>query len=132
MAQISLNWGDSWATSSLVGEASRQVFSGKGYIFIQSNLFIPRFDIMTKFVITTIWMERFFSSRWGRLLEISMNTLFNTARNICCGYLLESPHQGDSNKYPQHMFLGVNKGKKAFYHLSYWYVGILYSDKFIS
>ena len=30
-----------------------------------------------------------------------------TPRNICCGYLLESPRRGDSNKYPQHMFLGV-------------------------
>ena len=30
-----------------------------------------------------------------------------TPRNICCGYLLESPQRGDSNKYPQHMFLGV-------------------------
>ena len=28
-------------------------------------------------------------------------------KNICCGYLLESPPRGDSNKYPQHMFLGV-------------------------
>ena len=30
-----------------------------------------------------------------------------TPRNICCGYLLESPQRGDSNKYPKHMFLGV-------------------------
>ena len=30
-----------------------------------------------------------------------------TPRNICCGYLLESPQRGDSKKYPQHMFLGV-------------------------
>ena len=30
-----------------------------------------------------------------------------TPRNLCCGYLLESPRRGDSNKYPQHMFLGV-------------------------
>ena len=30
-----------------------------------------------------------------------------TPRNIYCGCLLESPHWGDSNKYPQHMFLGV-------------------------
>ena len=30
-----------------------------------------------------------------------------TPRYICCGYLLESPRCGDSNKYPQHMFLGV-------------------------
>ena len=34
----------------------------------------------------------------------------------------ESPRQGDFNKYPQHMFLGVNKEKKTFYHLSYWYM----------
>ena len=25
--------------------------------------------------------------------------------NICCGYSLESPRRGDSNEYPQHMFL---------------------------
>ena len=30
-----------------------------------------------------------------------------TPRNTCCGCLLESPRRGDSNKYPQHMFLGV-------------------------
>ena len=26
-----------------------------------------------------------------------------TPRNIYCGYLLESPRRGDSNKYPQHI-----------------------------
>ena len=30
-----------------------------------------------------------------------------TLRNICRGYLLDSPRRGDSNKYPQHKFLGV-------------------------
>ena len=30
-------------------------------------------------------------------------------KNICCGYLLEAPHRGTSNEYPQHMFLGRNK-----------------------
>ena len=29
------------------------------------------------------------------------------SEKICCGYLLESPQRGDSNIYPQHMFLGV-------------------------
>ena len=33
--------------------------------------------------------------------------LLFTPRNMCCGYLLKWPQQGDSNKYPQHMFLGV-------------------------
>ena len=46
-------------------------------------------------------------------------------------FILELPHRGNSNKYPQHMFLGVNKAKKSF--LSFIilvHVGILYSDKF--
>ena len=30
-----------------------------------------------------------------------------TTRNIRCGFLLESPQRGDSNKYPEHMFLEV-------------------------
>ena len=30
-------------------------------------------------------------------------------KNICCGYSLELPRQGNSNEYPQHMFLWRNK-----------------------
>ena len=30
-------------------------------------------------------------------------------KNICCGFSLELPHQGDSKEYPQHMFLMRNK-----------------------
>ena len=30
-------------------------------------------------------------------------------KNICCWYSLESPRRGDSNEYPQHMFLWSNK-----------------------
>lgn len=36
--------------------------------------------------------------------------MFNTPRKFCCRCLLELPHPGDSNKYPHHTFLGVNKG----------------------
>ena len=35
--------------------------------------------------------------------------LLFTLRNICCGYFLESPGLGNSNKYPQQIFLGVVK-----------------------
>ena len=31
------------------------------------------------------------------------------AQNIDCGYLLELPQQGHSNKYSQSMFLSINK-----------------------
>ena len=30
-----------------------------------------------------------------------------TLRNICCGYLSESPRRGDSNNYPRHMILAI-------------------------
>ena len=60
-------------------------------------------------------MERFLSSSLAdSYLEIFKNTVFNTPRNRCCGYLLETPRRGDSYKSPQHMFLGVNKEKKPF------------------
>ena len=51
----------------------------------------------------------------------SFSFLF-TLRNICCGYLIESPLRGDSNKYPLHMFLGIlntilfNFSNNPFYH----------------
>ena len=32
-----------------------------------------------------------------------------SAENIDCGYLLEPPRRGGSNKYPQSMFLSRNK-----------------------
>ena len=32
-----------------------------------------------------------------------------SAQNIDCGYLLEPPPRGDSNEYPQSMFLSTNK-----------------------
>ena len=31
-----------------------------------------------------------------------------------CGYSLESPRRGDSNEYPQHMFLWRNKAKQKY------------------
>ena len=56
----------------------------------------------------------------------------NSTQHICCGYLLESPRRGDSNKYPQHMFLGVNMERSSF--LSFIilvHVGFRYSGKFV-
>ena len=32
-----------------------------------------------------------------------------SAKNIDCGYLLEPPRRGNSNEYPQSMFLSRNK-----------------------
>ena len=38
-----------------------------------------------------------------------------SGENIDCGYSLEPPRRGDSNEYPQSMFLGRNKKKKIMY-----------------
>ena len=46
--------------------------------------------------------------------------LFNTSSNICFGYLLESPHRGDSYKYPKHMVYKEIKLNMAF--VAYHYV----------
>ena len=46
-----------------------------------------------------------------------------SAQNIDCGYLLEPPHRGGSNEYPQSMFLSRNKKnyvypcKSQFYYI---------------
>ena len=40
---------------------------------------------------------------------------FNTSRNICFGYLLESPHWGDSNEYQIQMFYKNNKNKSGLF-----------------
>ena len=38
-----------------------------------------------------------------------MSLWLRWAKNICCGYSLESTRRGDSNEYSQHMFLKRNK-----------------------
>ena len=52
-----------------------------------------------------------------------------TSSNICFRYLLESPHLGDSNKYPKHMFY-VEVRIKSVYTL-FCPMRILYNSKFI-
>ena len=37
-----------------------------------------------------------------------------SAQNIDCGYLLELPHWGSSNEYPQSMFLSRNKKNNVY------------------
>ena len=37
-----------------------------------------------------------------------------SAQNIDCGYLLELPRRGGSNKYPQSMFLSRNKKNNVY------------------
>ena len=51
------------------------------------------------------------------------NACINTPRNICCGYLLEVPRWGNSNKYPEQMFSEQRRKKKRTLHyLSYCFM----------
>ena len=54
----------------------------------------------------------------------------NYAR-ICFGYLLESPHWGDSNKYPKHTFCQETRIKQGLSYVSLCLFRILYNSKFI-
>ena len=41
-------------------------------------------------------------------LHKSIVFYYNTSKT-CFGYLLESPHRGDSNKYPKHILFSMRK-----------------------
>ena len=53
-----------------------------------------------------------------------------SAQNIDCGYSLEPPRRGGSNKYPQSMFLSRNKKnnvypcKPQFYYIKMGFKGV--------
>ena len=49
------------------------------------------------------------------IFQIKNSDIFHiSAQNIDCGYSLEPPRRGGSNKYPQSMFLSRNKKNNAY------------------
>ena len=63
--------------------------------------------------------------------QIKISDIFRiSAQNIVCGYLLELPRWGSSNKCPQSMFLSRNKKnnvypcKPQFYYLKVGFIGV--------
>ena len=63
--------------------------------------------------------------------QIKISDIFHIfAQNIACGYLLEPPQRGGSNKYPQSMLLSRNKKnnvypcKPQFYYIKVGYEGV--------
>ena len=58
-----------------------------------------------------------------------------SAQNIDCGYSLEPPQQGDSNEYPQSMFLSRNKKNNVYpckpsFPIQKWSLGQQYIGMF--
>ena len=58
-------------------------------------------------------MSQNLCSRGDNKWEIMQEHCIGTSSNICFGYLLESPHWGDSNKYPKHMFYEEIRTKQS-------------------
>ena len=63
--------------------------------------------------------------------QIKNSDIFHfSAQNIDCGYSLEPPRRGDSNEYPQSMFLSRNKKtnvypcKPQFYYKKVGFKGV--------
>ena len=64
-------------------------------------------------------------------IKNSQTDIFHvSAQNIDCGYPLEPPRRGGSNKYPQSMFLSRNKKnnvypcKPQFYYIKVGFKGV--------
>ena len=65
-----------------------------------------------------------------KLSDKNSNTFHISAQNIDCGYSLEPPWRGNSNEYPQSMFLSRNKKnsvhpcKPQFYYTKVGFKGV--------
>ena len=56
------------------------------------------------------------------IFQIKISDIFHiSAQNIDCGYLLEPPRRGGSNKYPQSMFSSRNKENNVYPYKSQFY-----------
>ena len=48
-----------------------------------------------------------FSTRSGGIIEVFFSIFYKM--KVCCVFLLESPHLGDSNEYTQHTIINIKK-----------------------
>ena len=75
------------------------------------------------------YIENFTTKNW-KSSDKNSDSFHISAQNINCGYLLEPPHQGSSNEYPQSMFLSRNKKhnvypcKPQFYYIKVGFKGV--------
>ena len=66
-----------------------------------------------------------FSTKNSKFSDKSFDIFHISAQNIDCGYLLELPHRGSSNKYPQSIFLSRNKKNNVYpCKLQFYYIKV--------
>ena len=59
------------------------------------------------------YIENFTTKNW-KFSDKNSDILHISAQNLDCGYLLEPPHKGSSNEYPQSMFLSRNRKNNVY------------------
>ena len=71
-----------------------------------------------------------FTTKKRKISDKNSDIFHIYAQNIDCGYSLELPHWGNSNRYPQSMFLSRNKKnnvypfKPQFYYIKVGFQGV--------
>ena len=79
----------------------------------------------------TIWMPGNLHLREDSYWEIMQEYCIKTSSNIYFGYLLESPHWGDSIKYPKDTLCEETGIKQGLSYISFCPYRILYNSEFI-
>ena len=75
------------------------------------------------------YTENFATKKW-KFSDKNSDIFHISAKNLDCGYLLELPQWGSSNKYPQSRFLSRNKKnnvyscKPQFYYIKVRFKGV--------
>ena len=98
----------------------KSIYSTKGHNL--SNHYITKTRLFK-------YIENFITKNW-KCSDKNFWYFHISAQNIDCGYSLEPPLQGGSNKYPQSMFLSRNKKnnvypcKPQFYYIKVGFKGV--------
>ena len=83
-----------------------QVYSNKILFLIWFILFISKTRLIK-------YIENFTYENW-KFSDKNSDIFHISAQNIDGGYTLEPPRRGDSNEYPQSMFLSKNKKRNVY------------------
>ena len=73
--------------------------------------------MITQLIMKTLlfkYIENFTTKNWIKFSDKNSDIFHISSQNIDCGYLLELPHRGSSNKYPLSMFLSRNKKNNVY------------------
>ena len=122
-------------TANITLTSEKQIISSYkqvGYFFVATvnpPYTDTRYNEIIRYNDNSDWHETF-AQEVAVNQKLCKNIWFNTSRNICSEYLFESPHWGDSNKYPKHMFCEV-RIKQGLSSISFCSLRSLNNSKFI-